>query len=66
MFNERYPYSNFHGLNLDWILEEIRKLWTYITVDIEQHFSQYIKKLFVNMSYSRETETITFEIEEHE
>lgn len=26
MMNERYPYTNFHEMNLDWILSEIQKL----------------------------------------
>lgn len=26
MINERYPYTNFHEMNLDWILSEIQKL----------------------------------------
>lgn len=25
-FGERFPYSNFHDLNLDWILQVIKKL----------------------------------------
>lgn len=26
MISERYPYTNFHEMNLDWILSEIQKL----------------------------------------
>lgn len=29
-FFHKYPYTDFHELNLDWVLEELKKYYTYI------------------------------------
>ena len=45
-FFHKYPYSNFHELNLDWILEKINefdaklKSWAETVEELEQHLSE--------------------------
>ena len=30
MFTEKWPYSDFHNLNLDWILETLKKQFDHL------------------------------------
>ena len=40
-FGERFPYTNFHDLNLDWIIERVKKL-----TDDEEEQNRMITELY--------------------
>lgn len=57
-----YPYSNFHQLNLDWILGVVKKYDDYMTDNFKSALDNYLNQFFVNAFmeclYVPETETI--------
>lgn len=70
MIRHKFPYTNFHDLNLDWIVSQIVKLNKkidddlYKTIDnyIENHLGQFVMKAM----YIEEENAITFKSEEVE
>lgn len=61
---EQFPYSNMQNLNLDWILQTIKKLDQALQDDFNSYIQKWIddhyNELFFEASYNPETETITF------
>lgn len=49
-----FPYSNFQNLNLDWIMQEVKK----IPNTIEQSISSALQNVVFNAVYDADTETI--------
>lgn len=55
MFN-KYPYTDFHELNLDWFLEEFKKVTDKVT-DLDatvQEFTQFVTNYFDNLDVQEE------------
>lgn len=61
---EQFPYTNMQNANLDWVLNEIRKIENAINNDFSSYIEEWVdenyNRLFFNASYNGETETIAF------
>lgn len=73
-----FPYTNFHQLNLDWILKKVKELDTKVNEDIEeiimrfvnQHLPQYLQnyidahasEYLLEATYQENMKQITMEI----
>lgn len=69
MFLNQFPYTNFHELNLDWLLikmkennikiEELENIWKgNITDYIKEVINNTIKDILLQATYNRDNETI--------
>lgn len=69
MFVNQFPYTNFHELNLDWLLrkikennikmEEVENIWKgNITDYIKEVINDTIKDILLQATYNSEAETI--------
>lgn len=69
MFVNQFPYTNFHELNLDWLLrkikennikmEELENIWKgNITDYIKEVINDTIKDILLQATYNSEAETI--------
>lgn len=56
-FNE-YPSTNFHELNADWILNEIKQMREIIDTKLDSYIRAALDKMFINSMYDAETETL--------
>lgn len=77
MFGERFPYTNFHDLNLDWILKTVQETKNYVDTEI-QSMEDYIQDdlpglvqelidqtiIDITMSYDSVNEAVIFEFAE--
>ena len=77
MFGERFPYTNFHDLNLDWILKTMQETKNYVDTEI-QSMEDYIQDdlpglvqelidqtiIDITMSYDADRTAIVFEFTE--
>lgn len=65
-----FPYSNFHQLNLDWILNEIKRMADWIdntaSEDIQNIINQKFNELMLDATYIAETETLVLSLKEKE
>lgn len=73
MFNTHivgFPYSNFHQLNLDWILAELKRATDWIdntaSEDIQNIINQKFNELMLDATYIAETETLVLALKERE
>lgn len=59
---ENWPYADLHDLNLDWIIQEIKKQKTFFDEQLVPLIEEKVSEIAVNMviSYDPDTETITF------
>ena len=39
-----FPYTNFHQLNLDWILKKVKELDTKVNEDIEEVIMRFVNQ----------------------
>lgn len=65
---ESYPYTNFHELNLDWILKQIEEFRTWFdNLDVEDEIKKEVDKYFNSVMmqaiYDSETKIITLQKE---
>lgn len=64
------PYSNFHQLNLDWILSEVKRVNNWIdntaSEDIQNIINQKFNELMLDATYVEETETLVLALKEKE
>lgn len=64
------PYSNFHQLNLDWILSQIKRMTDWIdntaSEDIQNIINQKFNELMLDAAYDEDTETITLALKTKE
>lgn len=63
MFNS-FPYSDFHELNLDWILSKIKEFQDWfdnlnVEDEIKAEVDKYFNQVMIQAIYDEETETIT-------
>lgn len=73
MFNTHivgFPYSNFHQLNLDWLLTEMKRTTDWIdntaSEDIQNIINQKFNELMLDATYIAETETLVLSLKEKE
>jgi hypothetical protein len=62
MAYERFPYTDFHDLNLDWVIAKIKQLSDKVDNDIEMAIREVLADMFVRIVYDAETETIMFDV----
>lgn len=63
MFNS-FPYSDFHELNLDWILSKIKEFQDWfdnlnVEDEIKAEVDKYFNQVMIQAIYDEQTETIT-------
>lgn len=63
MAYERFPYTDFHDLNLDWLLGKVKELDGKVNDSIEQVIREALQDIFVDIVYVAETETIRFDLD---
>ena len=64
---EQFPYTNFHELNLDWIIEKIKEFKNEIdNIDdnITTIVQEYLSEVELNTMYIPATETIVLSFED--
>ena len=65
-----FPYSNFHQLNLDWVLNEMKRITDWIdntaSEDIQNIINQKFNDLMLDATYVEETETLVLALKEKE
>ena len=65
-----FPYSNFHQLNLDWVLNEMKRVTDWIdntaSEDIQNIINQKFNDLMLDATYVAETETLVLALKEKE
>lgn len=60
---EKFPYTNFHGLNLDWLLEKMKELETKFDEELWNTVKEEVSKLVLSETYDPATETLTLVLE---
>lgn len=65
---ESFPNTNFHELNLDWILKQIKEFRAWFdNLDVEGEIKAQVDKYFNNVMiqaiYDRDSKTITLQKE---
>lgn len=63
MAYERFPYTDFHDLNLDWVMAEVRKMSDKLNDNIREVIREQLESMFIDIVYDASDETITFVIE---
>lgn len=55
-FTNKYPYTDFHELNLDWFLEEFKKVTDKVTTldATVQEFTEFVTNYFDNLDVQQE------------
>jgi hypothetical protein len=59
---EQFPYSNFHGLNLDWILKTIKDLETQISEFVSINSIKYADPIIWNITTQYEKNTVVLDV----
>lgn len=55
----KYPYSDFHELNLDFVLSKLHELDAKVNGDLEDLLKEQIDRLFIDAVYNPVTENIS-------
>ena len=58
---ENFPYTNFHELNLDWILHELKELETEITNFVAINSVKYANPIIWDITSQYETNTVVLD-----
>lgn len=63
---ESFPNTNFHELNLDWILEQIKEFRTWfdnlnVEDEIKKDVDKYFNEVMVQAIYDKDSKTITLQ-----
>lgn len=64
---EQFPYTNFHELNLNWMLQKIKEFKSdldNIDSEITNIVQEYLSNVEMNAMYIPATETIALEFKE--
>ena len=66
-FINQYPYTDFHELNLDWVINEVQTLQTKVdnimSDKVVEEIEKYFNTLMPKVVYNESTTTITLSIE---
>mgnify|MGYP006912271414 CR=1 FL=1 len=57
---ERFPYTNYNELNLDWIIKKVKELDELLHSKIDELIEKELNKFFIGITYSADSETINF------
>lgn len=62
---ENFPYTNFHEMNLDWIIAKVKELDSEFNETLEENIIQYIddhmSQFLLTAMYDAGTKTITIQ-----
>lgn len=56
---EKFPYTNFHGLNLDWLLQKMQELEAKVDTEVIEEIRRVVSSLVIEDIYDADTETLT-------
>lgn len=56
---EKFPYTNFHGLNLDWLLQKMQELEEKVDTEVIEEIRRVVSSLVIDDVYDADTETLT-------
>lgn len=56
---EKFPYTNFHGLNLDWLLQKMKELEQKVDTEVMEEIRRVVSSLVIEDIYDADTETLT-------
>lgn len=62
MFRNSFPYTDFHELNLDWILGELQQFRTDFYDNLLDTIVKYINQILPTVIYDKENENITLQV----
>lgn len=62
MFRNSFPYTDFHELNLDWILSELQQFRTDFYDNLLDTIVKYINQILPTVIYDKENENITLQV----
>lgn len=64
MFLPKYPYTDMHELNLDWMLAVMQEFQSYIDSGLRDYFIDQLGPLLLEITYDEAEELITLRVEE--
>lgn len=50
-FFNGWPWANFQEQNLDWIINQIKKIWKFLDEDLRDIVRQYIADVSITQTY---------------
>lgn len=62
MFNNEFPYTDFHELNLDWILKTIKNFIEKFDKNLKETIVEKVNELLPEVIYNKENESITLKV----
>ena len=64
-FEHLYPYTSFHEMNLDWVINRIKTLDYIVNNKLEDMIREQLDKLFIDAMYDADTETLILVLDMH-